>query len=194
MQIEEAYRHVARSLASDVGRFYEPGRRLALGKGGIHRDAVFAVFDQSRGRYATGEGGVYVLTHECDIDPENDRIFNTDVLVCPLVPLEAVISEYSEVYSDDQLVSFLTNLGSRNISRLAYFPPIPELFPYGSVMYLNQITNAPVENLRGAPLVCSLTGYGLRDIEYVLENHLLRPKAERLAYIPDAVLGARPAV
>lgn len=186
MEIEEAYRHVARSSTAEAGRFYDPGSRLALGKGCIYQDAVFAIYNADTGRYATAEGTVYVLTHECDIDSDNVRLFNSDVLVCPLLPLEAVVEECRSALTDEGLTSLLTNLGARNISRLAYFPPIAEHFPYGSVMYLNQITNCPVKRLTsGAPLVCSVSGYGLRDIEYVLENHLLRPKAERLAFVPD---------
>jgi len=186
MQAEEAYDHVIRSCPADPGRFYEPGNRLALGKGCIYRDAVFATFDDDKGRYRTAQGEVYVLTHECDVDADNARLFNSDVLVCPLTSLQLVVANLELFLGQDQLVSFLTNLGARNISRLAYLPPIVDLFPFGSVMYLNQITHAPAQRLKDqSPFVCALSGYGLRDVEYVLENHLLRPKADRLAYIPE---------
>jgi len=115
--------------------------------------------------------------------------FNTDVLVCPLLPLEDVVAEYAA--PDEQLRSFLTNLGARQISRLAYLPPIANVLPYGSVMYLNQITNSPIAVIqRRATLVCALSGFGLRELEFILENHLLRPKADRLAFVPDETVQA----
>jgi hypothetical protein len=190
MEIEEAYQHVARSYPGEPGRFFEPGSRLDLGKGCIYCDALFAAFDENTARFQTAQGTVYVLTHECDVDAGNERLFNTDVLVCPLMPLQDVVAEYSAELPPDVLVSFLTNLGARNISRLAYLPPIRGHLPYGSVMYLNQITHSPVNEIRArAALVCSVSGFGLREIEYVLENHLLRPKADRLAFVPIEAAG-----
>ena len=186
MQIAEAYRHVATASHADVGRFYEPGQRLAVGKGCIYRNARFSTYDDAAGRFLTAEGPAYVLTHECDVDQENDRLFNSDVLVCPIIPLEALVEEQHDALPGMQMVSFLSNLGARRISRLVYLPPTTGLHTYGSVMYLNHITNAPVALLQApeADKVCSLTSFGLRDVEYAIENHLLRPKAERLALGP----------
>src|SRR5438445_9026721 len=83
MDIQEAYEHVSRSFPGDPGRFFEPGSRLDLGKGCIYRDAIFAAFNESTARFVTAQGTVYVLTHECDVDASNARLFNTDVLVRP---------------------------------------------------------------------------------------------------------------
>lgn len=186
MQIEDAYNLVARSYAGEPGRFYEPGRRLALGKGCIYKNAAFPIYVVDESRYATAEGAVYVLTHECDVDEENNRLFNTDVLICPMMSLEEVVNDYPG--GDGPLQGFLTNLGARNISRLAYFPPIADVHPYGSVLYLNQIASSPLELIRDkADLVCSLSGFGLREFEFILENHLLRVKADRLAFVPEPV-------
>ena len=181
MEPDEAYRRVIRSYTGDVGSFYAPGTTLGLGKGLLMREAIFAQFDDDTGLYRTAQGAAYVLTHECDVDEENDRVFNADILVCPLIPLEAVVDALREDLNADQLVSFCANLGARNISRLVYLPPFDGC-QFGGVMALNQITNATTDALRDrAAVICAVTAHGLAQIEYALENHLLRPKADRLA-------------
>lgn len=186
MLIQDAYAHVIRSYPGDAGRFYAPGTAVGLGKGVIYGEAVFAQFDEQRGAFRTAQGVAYVLTHECDVEEANSRVYNADLLVCPLLPLELVVESLEEELNPEQLVSFLANLGARNVSRLVYLPPIASGFPHGAVMFLNQITNAPADVLRRVGvLMCALTGFGLSEVEYALENHLLRPKADRLAFVPD---------
>ena len=154
----------------------------------VYRDSVFALFDPDRSIYRTAEGVTYILTHECDVEVANDRLFNTDLLVCPLMPLELLVEELQAVQTREQVAGFLGNLGARNIPRLVYLPPITGAFDHGAVMFLNQITNAPAEVLRSrAHLVCALTAFGLAEVEYALEHHLLRPKAERIALSGEPV-------
>ncbi|GAB1233991.1 hypothetical protein [Ferrigenium sp. UT5] len=96
---------------------------------------------------------------------------------------------YRKGVAQSQLVSFLTNLGSRNISRLVYLPTIGNCLEYGGVLYLNQITNAPVNYFHNghAKSIGALTGYGLTIVDYSVENHLLLPKADRLALMPQEI-------
>lgn len=187
MDIGEAYQHVVRSSSTNFGRFYQPGDSLALGKGKIYNSALFSIFDPEKAAFMTVRGIVLVLTHECDVDADNDRIFNDDVLVCPIIPLEMLVEELSTVVSHPHLVSFLTNLGARNISRLIYLPPSQPHLEHGGVLFLNKITNTHVSVFSDskASSVCALTGFGLAEVEYLLENHLLRPKAERAAFVPN---------
>lgn len=181
MLVADAYDYVIRNYSGEVGRFYAPGTSLGLGKGMLFGRSVFAVFDPERGVYRTAEGVAYLLTHECDVEEENKRPFNEDLLVCPLMRLEDVVEELSLDLDDQQLSSFMGSLGSRNIPRLVYLPPIPRAFDYGAVLFLNRITNAPADLIRQrAALICAVTAYGLSEIEYALENHLLRPKSDRL--------------
>jgi len=185
MDVAEAYRHVTNSSPTAPGTFYGAGKDLALGKGCIYRGAPFPLFDPDAKRYRTVAGPVFVLTHECDVDPDNRRLFNDAVLICPLIPLERMAEEVSGLLPDEQQRGFFSNLGARNISRLTYLPPIPGLFNYGSVMYMNVITNCDVVFFKdSAKFECAVSGVGLRDIEYALENHMLRPKAERLTFTP----------
>lgn len=129
------------------------------------------------------EGTVLVLTHECDADPANDRAFNDDVLICPVITLEALVEQMNEdQLPDPEQRNFLTSLGTRRIHRLVYLPPC-RYFVNGGVIYLNRITNTHVSQFSPptGTNCCALSAYGLRDIEYAIENHF-RPKTERLAF------------
>ena len=55
-------------------------------------------------------------------------------------------------------------------------------------MYLNHITNTHISafSRKSSETIAAVTGPGLRIIDQMLENHLLRPKAERLALTPEA--------
>lgn len=187
MKVEEAIKYVMGSSNSDVGRFYSTGEKIAVGRGKLYSSVVYPLFDSGKGIFLTVEGFGYVLTHECDVDENNNKLFNTDVLICPIIPLQDIVSELEQDHSHAQLVSFLTNLGARNISRLVYLPTLGSHLEYGGVLYLNQITNAPVSFFHDghAQSIGALTGYGLTIVDYSIENHLLRPKADRLALMPQ---------
>jgi hypothetical protein len=185
----EAHELVSRNLPPDlVGRFYFPGNNLAIGKGLVFRDVACPLFEPADQRYVTAEVSAYLLTHECDVDQENDRLFNDSVLVCPILPLQDIVDEYKEAGLEGMLPSFLANLGAKNISRLVFIPPIPEFLDYGGALYLNQITYTDVNALMNgrAQKVCGLTAHGLTHVEYAIEHHLLRPKADRIAFQPPA--------
>lgn len=185
MFVDEAYRRVAASSTVNHGRFYSPGVDVGLGKGKLYDAVSYPIFDLDNRIFQTVEGMVYVLTHECDVDIDNQRIFNEDVLICPIIPLQHIVEAYQEALSRTQLESFLANLGSRNISRVVYLPPYSGL-EYGGVMYLNHIANTHISSFSQSTVtpVCAVTAFGLSQIEYALENHLLRPKADRLAFSP----------
>ena len=185
MTPDEACRRIAATLPPDFfGRFYSQGETIGLGKGKIYDSVDCPVFDPTEGLYLTARCLVYVLTHECDVDEANERIFNRELLVCPILRLEDLIQEYEELLPGEQLSAFLGNLGARNVSRLVYLPPIAGTLNYGGALYLNHITHAHVSAFqRGrAADICAVTIYGLQHIEFALEQHLLRPKAERLAF------------
>jgi len=187
MTPEEAYRRVAGQFPPDfVGRFYSPGEAVGLGKGKIYDAVRCAVFDRETALFLSVDALAYVLTHECDVDAENERIFNDYVLVCPIIRLEHLVAEYEDELAGELLPAFLGNLGARNVSRLVYLPAIEPVLPYGGVLYMNQITHTDVNSFVDgkAVQVCAVTAFGLSHIEYALENHLLRPKAERLAFAP----------
>jgi hypothetical protein len=82
MQIERA-RDILRSLSlDDEGSFYGSQRGLSIGAGLLFSSVTFPMFDQEIGRFRAQSGLVCVLSHECDLDPGNDRFLNGMALVC----------------------------------------------------------------------------------------------------------------
>jgi hypothetical protein len=123
------------------------------------------------------------LSHECDIDPANDRPFSEFVLICPILPLEEWLPTYLEDHSEADLKSLLAHIGRRNVSRVFYLPPLLPSLQFGGLMCLNQISHAHVSALtfETATRIASVTEYGLQKLDHMIQNHLLRPKAVRLA-------------
>lgn len=183
MTADEAYRRVANQLPPGLLlRFYSPGHAAGLGKGKIYDGIRYAVFDPQSQTFLTAEGLVYVLTHECDVEQENERVLNEEVLVCPIIRLEDLVAEYQAELQGERLPAFLGNLGARLVSRVVFLPRIDGVLPHGGVLYLNQITHTHVTAFERGRAVCAVTAFGLQHVEYSLENHLLRPKADRLTF------------
>jgi len=178
----EANRYVLDRLDVEVGRFFYPAGAMALGVGQIYGGIRFAV-DTGDGHYRTVRGLVYVLTHECDVDPNNERSFNTHVLICPVIRFEEWYQEFSQENTSDYVRSFLALLAARKVSRVMYLPFLgTEQLPYGGLLYLNTITNSLVEAFlhSDARRLGTATSYGIWSIDQVLQRHLFREKAERV--------------
>lgn len=184
MDVQGAHRVLAEG-AADVGRFYSAGHDLALGKGTIYSGVSYPSYHEAEAGFYTLNGLVLVLTHECDVDAANARFFASHVLVCPIIPLATLIAELNQVENDQQQQSFLTNLAHRNVFRLVYLPPGPSI-DFGGILDLNRITNTHITAFGqpGAARISALTAYGLQSIEYAIQNHLLRPKEDRLMFGP----------
>jgi len=185
MEGQDAYNRIAKQLTPDfVGRFYSSGTNVGLGKGVIFDAIRCPVYDPLTETFLTVESLIYVLTHECDVESENERVFNEELLICPILRLEDLVETYEDELAGELLPSFLSNLGKRNVSRLVFLPPIADVMNFGGVLYLNQITHTHADALQreGTARVCAVTAFGLQHVEFGLENHLLRPKADRLAF------------
>lgn len=183
MEAAEAHGILSQYLDYDPGKFYSSGEDLPVGVGNIFSALRLPFFDEEMALYYTSAADGYILSHECDIDPANSRPFSDLVLVCPILPLEEWIPLYLEDNNEADLVSFLAHLGKRNVSRVFYLPPLPPTLQFGGLMYLNQITHAHISvlSLENAARVASVTEYGLTKVDHMIANHLLRPKAVRLA-------------
>ena len=68
-----------------TGAFYGSHSGLDLGVGLIYDQIPYAIFDKAEKLFDTVSGLVYVLSHECDVDPNNPRFFNDYVLICPII-------------------------------------------------------------------------------------------------------------
>lgn len=182
MEAAAAYAMLAEHLDYDPGKFYSGAEDLPVGVGSIYSAVRMPFFDKETALYYTSAEAGYVLSHECDVDPANDRPFSDLVLICPIIPLEEWLPAYLEDHTEADLTSFLAHLGKRNVSRVFYLPPLPPTLQYGGLMYLNQITHTHISALsfENAKRIASVTEYGLQKLDHMIENHLLRPKAVRL--------------
>lgn len=181
MDISSAHSSLADHLDIDVGRFYGSASGLHLGAGQIYDEIRFPALNTDSKRFSTLEGLVYVLTHECDVDSNNERPFNEFVLVCPIIEFEQLVIGFSTIYDESYFTSFLARIGRREVSRVIYLPQVSQtILPYGGLLYFNQITHTHRDFFDDAKRKVSLTGYGLTKIDHALQHHLLRPKDEPL--------------
>ena len=182
MDAAAAHAILSEHLDYDPGKFYSDARDLPTGAGSIFSAVRLPFFDTATALYYTSAESGYVLSHECDIDPANNRPFSNLVLVCPIIPLEEWISTYLEDHTEADLASLLAHIGRRNVSRVFYLPALPPILRFGGLMYLNQITHTHVSamSFENATCVASVTEYGLQKLDHMIQNHLLRPKAVRL--------------
>jgi hypothetical protein len=184
MKVQDAYKFIVSRLLTDVGRFYGSHAGLSLGAGLIFRGVRVPLYNEERNVFMTVASTVYVMTHECDVAQENVRPLNDDVLVCPLMALEQFVPIYEQRYAESGLKSFLDNVAKRNVYRLMYFPCLRGTFDYGAMLYLNAISSTKVTafNLPNVSVTGAVSEWGLREVDFLLENHFLRPKDERLAF------------
>jgi hypothetical protein len=170
------------SFRYQPGAFYGNAGGRALGVGLMYDSVIYPLLNEEESVYDTVEGPVYVLTHECDVDAENDRAFNEYVLICPITPFDVWASEFAETRSEGALFGIVPDLASDKIYRAFYLPPFRQRFPYGCVLYLNQICSTHrscFDSPRAHPL-CALSTYAQGILDRKMQNHLFRPKADQL--------------
>lgn len=183
MDVAQAHSIVSAAARDDAGTFYGPPAGLALGAGLVLSNVEFPTYQPDEDRFVVWAGPVLVLSHECDLDQDNQRLLNDLALVCPVRRLEALVEMAAEAgYSDTDLSTFLGNLASRRVSRAMYFPPLPDALPYGGFIYLNQFTHTSVKRLSAddAERITALSAYAMQSVDYVLLEHLFRDKADQL--------------
>lgn len=172
------------------GKYYSGSAHLAIGVGQFFDNVRYPVVNVERQVFQTAEGLCYLLTHECDLDPSNSRSFNDFALILPVIRFDIWYAKFATEFSEEpaRIKSFLKNLAHRAVSRVMYIPCIGADLEFGGLLYLNQLTSTHVSLLQSssARLVCSLTGYGLDKVDHMLQRHLLRPKANRLAFTPTS--------
>lgn len=178
MDAKECYDFINDKVARIAQTFYGEFAHLSLGRGLIYNGILYPLYIEEENRFRTLEGLVYVLSHECDVDQNNIRPYNDDILVCPMTPLEYVVECFAG--KDNDLKSFLGHVAKGRMSRLMYFPKIGDVLEYGAMVFWNQICGTKVQafNREGAQKVAALSFEGLYAVETALRDHFLRPKAE----------------
>lgn len=183
VDVAQAHSIVATAARDDAGAFYGPSAGLALGAGLILSNVEFPSYQPDEDRFVVWAGPVLVLSHECDLDQDNQRLLNELALICPVRRLDALVDMAAEAgYSDNDLSTFLGNLASRRVPRAMYFPPLQGALPYGGFIYLNQFTHTSVMRLSAdnANRIAALTAYAMQSVDYALHEHLHREKADQL--------------
>lgn len=183
MEVQRA-QEILRSLSlDDEGSFYGSSRGLSLGSGLIYRDVTFPLFDQEAKRFRAQSGLVCVLSHECDVEPANDRFLNGMVLVCVVLPLKTIVeTAAASNLRDDELGAFLGNVARRRTPRCVYFPFHREFLPDGGLLNLNLVASTDRSELDESKCVAALSAQAYRTVTAALEQHLTRPKAEVLPF------------
>lgn len=183
LDISKAVSLAQRNFPYKAGAFYGAADGLSLGIGIIYQGVRFPLFDDGPRLFDTVEGLAYVLTHECDVDPSNDRHFNKDVLICPIILFGDFAEEFSTCFNEGALFGILPDIAADRIYRVFYFPPsFVDVLDRGGLIFLNQICSTHVDEFsdgRAQP-VCALSDYAQNILDKKLQNHLLRPKVEML--------------
>lgn len=162
------------------GGFYGAADGMAIGAGIIAAPIRYPLFNASSHKFETVEGAAYVLTHECDIDAGNIRHFNDHFVICPVIPLESLVAAYDD---DGSVTGLVDAIAGNKVHRVFYLPPYSvDGLRNGGVLYLNQLASTHVSlfEITSPRNLCALSSYGQRSLDWKLENHFKRPKAEEL--------------
>lgn len=187
MTPREAHEILKEKSPIDVGRFYGNKDNIALGAGLIYDKVLSPHFSTEERIYLTVKQPVYVLSHECDVDLTNRRPFNDFVSFCPVIPIEAFLRRYCNVWPNrEKVTSFLCMVAAREVGRVVYVPPGPGVLEFGGLVYMNNIASAHVSCFDDIKPTAALSEYGLRELDVAIEHSLLRPKADRLGLAPPA--------
>lgn len=165
-----------------AGQFYGSAEGLALGAGLIYSGVRVPALDRSLGLFRTVQAVVYVLTHECDVDGDNQRLFSSELLVCPIIRFDEWVLETAQTFSEGTVFGMIPDLARDRVYRVFFLPPVYPELPSGGLLYLNQIcyTHRYFFGPGFARPVCALSSYAQQILDFKIMNHLLRPKAETL--------------
>lgn len=177
---------VSQLQPQNVGAFYGGAEKLSPGAGIIYGGVEHAFFNIETGRHRAQQSFVLILTHECDIDPANNRDFNDYFTFAPLILLDEFANAYAG--QKDRARSLITAIAQRQVNRLIYLPPphtgiaVPEPMRLGALVYWNNINNTHVSRLskEGAAPICAVSQHGMIMLDYALQQHFLRSKSEVL--------------
>ena len=145
-----AAEQAAKSFPYRPGAYYGTAGGRTLGAGLIYDSVQYPLLDEDTSFFDTVAGLVYVLTHECDVDPANERLFNESVIICPIIKFEEWVSEFALFSSETAVLQAITDLAGDRIFRATYLPPLPDgSLPFGGILYLRRIKNFKEKALTG---------------------------------------------
>lgn len=181
MELARAREIIEANAQDDSGSFYGSHADMSLGMGLLIDKVEFPIFNEETDKFSVQAGLVYVLSHECDLDPKNSRFLNGIALVCPVLQLEAVLIDAEErKVAEGDLGAFLGNVAARKIARCVYLPPLADRVPNGGFLNLNLLASTSVGRIEAGDRVAAITIPALYTIQEALSEHLLREKSETL--------------
>jgi len=186
MKLEDALQILSEHSPIDIGRFYGRKDHSHLGVGLFYENIITPLYNEERKLFATVKRTVYIITHECDIDQENNRPFNEYVSFCAVIPLNELVNKYQEKWpGDDRLKDFLAKVARREIQRLVYVPPLSgsTALENGGFVYLNQIDSTHISVFDQVKPIAALSAYGLRELDMAFYSSLFRPKADYVSFM-----------
>lgn len=163
------------------GQFFGPATGMGLGSGIIVTNVAQPIYLPDVDAYGTGRGAALVLTHECDIDPENIRPFSDKALVAPIIRLEKYIESFGRNHGINDTISLASHAAKGNTPRLFFLPRFGDdnsPLHFGGLIDFNYITSCGLQSLGRSPILCALSGYAISIIDKALHNHLFRPKVD----------------
>lgn len=169
--------------ARHPGAYYGSAHEMSLGAGIVYDDVPVATYDRDSQQFQVIDCLALVLTHECDV--ANERAFNTHVVACPIIPLDAYAEEALDAHSFDHAYNLVRDIAKNIVHRVFFLPP-HEIYGGGSplqnggLLYLNSLSSIDVTLFQGARSVCAFSTYAMERFDQKLKNHLLRPKDEQL--------------
>lgn len=167
-----------------IGAFYGGGSGIGVGAGLICDDVRVPLYNPSTREFLTGAGPVLVLTHECDVDPANNKsMFNNRVLVAPILPFNIFCEEWLNRSDKNSLHQATKGLAADSISRAFLLPPAGTgTLEFGGIIYLNNLCGTGIGEfgVDDCELRLALSTFAMSLIDRKLGHHLFREKADQL--------------
>ena len=182
--IDEIAAAAQKTCTVQVGAFYGPAAGLSAGAGLIYEGINYPIFNPAENRFQIRAGLALVLSHECDIDPQNSRDFNTEVLIAPIITVAAFAEIFDTTDARRTLGDGLaSHIAAGHVTRMQYLPPHIAPIQDGCFLHFNAITSTHISQLsiQGARSFCALSEYGMSVVDRHLQSHLFKPKTELLA-------------
>ncbi len=129
---------------------------------------------------------VIVLSNTCDINPDNKRNFESQIIYAPIIELSKYKFKLSSLSgkTDDQIQNHLEQIKEQRITQILYLPAIGDSFNE-SIVFLDRIFNIPNKFIRRDGLLKSrlftLSDFGAYLLSFKLSVHFCRfqDKVER---------------
>lgn len=168
------------------GAFYGHPKDLSPGAGLVFSNIQIPAFNPETNRYEIRKMTCLIITHECDISPENNREFS-DYFVClPLMSLEETANTFAKDGKLDYFSQLLKDIVKGSVYRVMYLPPFPLKedgnLRHGALLYWARATSGHVSifNSQDVVSICALSEYGMTISDQYFQRNFLRPKSQQL--------------